>query len=78
MSGEQGQRSPSSRVSRTGTLVVTNAIKLAGAVLGFHEGFTTKDSGVLLFAGLLIVGAQGFEGMVLAVVDRVLGRESKG
>jgi hypothetical protein len=61
-------------VSRGATLVITNATKLAGVVVGVHEAFTTKDALTLGLAGFMMTGAQVSERIFLAFLDRFFGR----
>lgn len=62
---------PRTRPARSFSLLVTNLTKLAGLVLGLHEGFQPEqDAKVLAIAALMVTGGQGLE----TIVDRLLGR----
>lgn len=59
------------------TLIVTNAIKLGGLTLAIHEVLfhATLRPAVLAEAAFMMAGARFSEHVVLAVMDRLLGRE---
>lgn len=59
------------------TLIVTNLTKIAGVVLAILEWARpgqVQDS-VLIFCGVLVLGAQVVENMALRTIDRLLGRD---
>lgn len=56
------------------TLLITNLIKLGGLVVAIHEALTAKDAVVMATATFMMAGAQASEGLVLAVIDRILPR----
>lgn len=56
------------------TLAVTNLTKIAGVVLGVHEGLeAAPDSRVMMVAMLFAAGGQVSETVLLGIIDRVLG-----
>jgi hypothetical protein len=58
------------------TLLVTNATKLTGLVLAINEAVirTQLRPSVLAIAAFMMAGAQVSEGVLLAMIDRFLGR----
>jgi len=61
----------------TGKLV-TNVIKLAGIVLGLHEGFQNPtEPGVLVLAGFMIAGGTMSQGLIANLLDRIFEVEKK-
>jgi hypothetical protein len=68
------QRTDSRSLATGSTLVITNLTKLAGVVLGLHEGLgTAPDGRVIGLAALFAAGAQVSETVLLHLIDRVLG-----
>lgn len=63
---------------RGSTLLITNLIKLGGLLVAVHEALTTKDAVVMASATFMMAGAQASEGLVLAVIDRILPKASSG
>jgi hypothetical protein len=58
------------------TLVITTAIKLAGAYLGLHEGLQTEvRPSVMLLACFMISGGTISEKAVMNGIDKFLGRD---
>lgn len=59
------------------TLVITNAIKLAGLVVVIDEIFAAMTDPqrplVLAVSAFMMAGAQFSEGVILAAIDRILG-----
>lgn len=70
---------PSGALGRRSTLAITNLTKLAGLGIGINETLVRphRDALVVIFAAVLIAGAQATESLVLAVIDRVLGGNQK-
>ena len=66
------------RAARFVTLLVSNAIKLAGLVIGVHAAFQPSASpAVLGFAALCIAGGQFSEATILGIVERIFGDARK-
>lgn len=62
------------RRRRDFTLLITNAGKLLGLVLGVLEAVGPAPNKLsLLFFGFLFLGAQRVEDMLVSVIDRTLG-----
>lgn len=69
--GKDGKQTAASR----STLLLTNLTKVAGLVLGLHEGFSTNpDPRVIAFAAFMVAGGQVSETVLLALIDRFLGK----
>ena len=51
----------------------TNLIKLAGLILGIREVLTTRNTGVMVFCGIMMSGAQGLEQVAITFIDRFFG-----
>lgn len=62
---------------KAGALLVTNSVKVAGAVIAVNEAFTTKDAVVIALAAFMMAGAQVSEPLVMAIFDRILGGGGK-
>lgn len=70
-----GRRSNGANLATTSTLVVTNLMKLAGVVLGVHEGLESNPDGrVLGLAALFAAGVQVTETVLLGFIDRLLAQ----
>lgn len=60
------------------TLVVTNAIKIGGLVVGLYQAFQPHPNAVtILLAGFMMMGAQGIEQAALSFIERFFGLEAK-
>lgn len=71
------QRSVEGRLSRGFTLLVTNAIKLGGLWIALHEILFRSGSlrsEVLIESAFMMAGAHFSEHVLLAILDRLLGR----
>jgi hypothetical protein len=70
------EEKPSASPARGATLLVTNATKLTGLVLAINEAVirTELRPSVLAVAAFMMAGAQVSEGVILAMIDRFLGR----
>jgi hypothetical protein len=69
---------PSVEPLRRGTLIVTNVIKLAGLVVAINElvlrsQLRPLSAGIAVF---MMAGAQVSESVLLAAIDRFLGRST--
>jgi hypothetical protein len=77
MADEQPPTSLANR-ARSSTLWLTNVTKIVGLVLAVNEMLIRPEtnSARLAFVSLVVAGAQLSETMLLAVIDRFLGRSS--
>jgi hypothetical protein len=78
MTSEDPARMPAQQRQRNATLVVTNLTKIVGLVIAFNEALLRTDQRPLVLgvAAFAMTGAQLSETVVLAFIDRFLGREA--
>lgn len=64
------------RITRGVTLLVTNSTKIGGLLIALHEILLRNSarSTVLIEAAFMMAGAQFSEHVLLAVLDRLMGR----
>lgn len=73
------QPQPSRRAAQAFALLLTNAIKIVGLIAAFDQ-LLIKDHPTSLALGLsafMIAGGQLSEGLILSVIDRMMGGEER-
>jgi hypothetical protein len=75
MTGQQPTQESAASTWSVGTLVVTNATKVAGLVIALNEAMVRdeRDAAVMIVAAVMMIGAQAAEQILLRAIDRFFG-----